>query len=140
MDFRDALRRRSDGYWELLATAAGAPEAVERTVRGLTAQELDRGAHGLALAPSLVEERVEALAAHDVGRLVELAREWTAPSAMDDHPWWQAAWRTSLRHLKDAGAISRQDVEAPWLEGEVAVLWDEPAESLSWREIGRAHV
>jgi hypothetical protein len=131
---RAALSDRNDSYWELLATAAGDAESIERTETGLRVEALTQGAGGPAVAPSIVSERVEALAAFNPARIVKLATKWQAPKQIGDNPWWHAAWLTSLRHLRAQGAIERGQVDCPALFAETALLWDEPFErEISWR-------
>jgi hypothetical protein len=97
-------RSRRDSYWEFIATAAGDPQAVAITVHGLTREELDRGAHGDAIAPSIVRERVEALAAWNPARLAELASRWRKPAECIGDPYHEAAWSAAERHLSTAKA------------------------------------
>jgi hypothetical protein len=130
---RAALSKRFDGYWELVATAAGHAASTARTEEGLSAKALAQGAIGPAHAPSLVSERVEALAAFSPQALARLAGGWIRPRDMGENPWWTAAWTSSLRHLKALEVIERRQVEAPALSKEIALLWYKPVErEISW--------
>ena len=127
---------RDDGYWELLATALGHPEALMRTRQGLNAAEIEKGAMGLALAPSLIRERVEALAAYDPVLLVELSKGWLRPHAIGGADWWIAAWEPALRHLAACGAIDAHAIDEESLARERNLLWPRvAAEACSWREL-----
>src|SRR5216684_9253805 len=136
---RAALSIRHAGYWELAATAAGQAESVAQTEKGLCAEALTRAADGPALAPSLVRERVEALAAFSPDRLARLASDWKDPQEIGNDPWWTAAWSTSLRHLRAIGAIERGQVECAALSSEIELIWDGPFErEISWHLFGEA--
>jgi hypothetical protein len=128
-DLRAALTERCDGYWELLATAAGSPDSVERTTKALAGEELDKGFQNPV---GLIGERVEALAAWNPAVLCDISKTWTSPSD-DKSLWWLNAWRTSLRHLKAFGAIRKEQIDVPELADEIDVLWGElPVKSVSW--------
>lgn len=138
--FREALASRSDGYFELLATAAGDPEATKRTHEGLTGGALTAGAHGPAVAPSLVAERVEALSVASAGRLGALSEGW--PAGEDRGPFIDAAWRTALRHLQHLGGAAAERAEAlrrqPSLQAEAVRVWGPaaPPPVLEWEDLG----
>jgi hypothetical protein len=128
------LSARSDGSWELLAAPAGSTDALAEVLRGLSRTELDRGALGLALAPSIVRDRVEAVASRDHRLLADLAATWARPVEIGDHQWWLAAWGSSIRHLQELGAITRDEVDVPELAPEVELVWGEsPRAAISWR-------
>jgi hypothetical protein len=136
---RRALAVRGDGYWELLATAAGAPSSIARTEKALSADVLRLGAQGPAEAPSVVRERVDALCAWDPGILARLATTWLEPRDINDDPWWTAAWSAGLRHLKTLGVIDRNRADVAALAAEVALLWgDHPNQEISWRRWAEA--
>jgi len=135
---REALHVQVSGAWEPLATAAGASSAVQATELGLSATELARGALGLAQGPSVIRERVEALAAYDPARLARLAQAWIAPDLIQGYWWWTSAWHASLRHLKGLGVIDRGGVSVPELREEAAILWPvSPDERLTLPEAFR---
>ena len=99
------LGERDDGYWELLATATGREAASQRTLGGLASAALAAGFDGPAASPSLVGQRVEAVAALDSSLLVGLSKTWLPPEdisldLMDPlADFWTAAWSSALRHL-----------------------------------------
>jgi hypothetical protein len=134
---RAALSTREDSYWEMLAAAAGSPAALERVQGGLSRDALDGGSDGAAIAPSIVSERVEALAAWDPARLEVLARSWRAPAEVAEDPLWLAAWTSALRHLHARGGTDRRAFAIPALATEASVLWPEPRPARSWDEIVR---
>jgi hypothetical protein len=154
---REALSARDDGYWELAAASAGAPSALERVRAGLTGEELERGARGDAIAPSVVRERVEAVAACDPRMLIEIAGGWGAPVELGDRPFFAAAFGAALRHLAAHGAITRSAITRsevagsevagsrvavdPELEAEVEILWPlaRDIEARRWRDLVDAH-
>jgi hypothetical protein len=124
---------RSRGRWEILATALGEEAAVETTMRGLSATELQKKANGKAIAPSMIRERVEALAAYNPHLLASLTQQWLDPQHIHSDYWWTAAWYPSLRHLKQLGVIQREMVDVPALHREVDILWYAPDPSpISW--------
>lgn len=137
MILTEQLAKRMDGYWELVATAVGQEVSLDKTLTGLSAKELARGALGKAIAPSVIRARVEALAAYDPALLASLAREWIAPHEIVDDPAWAAAWSTSLRHIKEVNRLERADVDVPALAEEVDVLWFEPGQPISWYDTAR---
>lgn len=102
------LSRRWDGPWELLATAAGVPESVARTKSALSARSLAATFDGEAVSPTLVEARVEAIAALDPRLLPQLAAQWPQPSTLASDPmdsasdFVVAAWLPALRFLSIA--------------------------------------
>lgn len=133
---REMMSQRDDGYWELLATAAGCGESVEKTRSGLTAKALASEPEGPAVGMHIVMYRVEALAAHDVSELVSLSREWRRPSEIDPDTWWSAAWYSSLRHLERRGAVVPSEAQVPWLIREARAIWGNvDASSVSWRAL-----
>ncbi len=103
------LQRRSDGYWGLLATAAGRVDSVEQCIEALRSRAIEFGCRGPSFSPSLVAQRVDSLAAFDTKRLVELCRSWKPPqqislNLMDEAAdFWGAAWSTAMRFLKKEG-------------------------------------
>lgn len=130
------IPKRHDSYWELLATAAGVEESVEKTLRGLAGREIHQAHEGLAVAPSLIRERVESLAAWNPHALVDVIQDWLPPADIKGNPWWIAAWETSLRHLKALHAITRSIVNVPELSEEVDLLWPHSREGrVAWRAV-----
>src|SRR5690606_16410583 len=113
MDLTSELVRivggRREGWWGVVATALGDEEACQRTKAALSRQALSTGYEGAASSPTIVEHRVQALAAHDQRVLVRLSRDWKqvteiGQSLMDPEvDFWTAAWQTSLRFLKSLG-------------------------------------
>lgn len=105
---RQHLLMRSDGYWELFATALGNVESIAKTVRGLTAESLAEASKGAAVSPSLVEQRVQALAAYDGALVRELTRAWKPMREIradlfdEGVDFWTVAWSSSLRFLMEA--------------------------------------
>lgn len=133
---RKNLLRRYDGHWEMLATAFGSKEAVSRSVEGLTSVEIDKGAHGQAFAPSIIHERVEAIAARDPKLLIGLSSQWKPVHDIAGDYWWTAAWTKSLRHLKNLGVVRREDIDVAELEHEASILWAmASAKAFSWRSV-----
>ena len=105
----NVLRGRSDGYWELMATAAGHDESMDRSMRGVSAKALEEGFNGPAVSPSFVQERVDAIAAFDARLLVDICAGWRAPDQVsldlmnESADFWSAAWTAALRFLKKHG-------------------------------------
>jgi hypothetical protein len=137
MTLSDALGSRSDGYWELLATAVGNPDALAQTRKGLAREALERGAFGEGVAPSIVRQRVEALAAWNRETLVELAMGWIEPSKIDRNPLWTAAWGASMRHLHSANIFGSEYFSVPELASERAIVFSTRRPAVSWRELAR---
>jgi hypothetical protein len=132
---REALSRRRDSYWELLATAAGDAESLQRTTIALSAESLASGP-GMADAPSTVSARVEAFAAYSKTALAELAVQWPKPLAIGDNPRWIAAWTTALRHLKSLSVISVAEAAVPSIASEAAIVWPEnTSNEVSWHAV-----
>jgi hypothetical protein len=124
--------------WELLATAIGVEEAVKVTTDGLRGAELHKKVGGKASFPSVIRERVDALAAYNPQLLAQLAQQWLVPSAIQNDHWWTAAWHPSLRHLKQLGVIQRDQVNVPALRHEVDILWyDADPSPISWKALQR---
>jgi len=117
------MSARADSYWQLLAASVGAPSALDRVLAGLAADQLDAGTHGRADTPSIVRQRVEAVAAYDVSILTGLADSWRPPADVAADPFWVAAWRASLRHLAHIPRIARLASAAPELASESALVW-----------------
>jgi len=137
---RDALSVRQDGYWELLATAAGAPDAVARILVSLSREQLDKAAFGDWVTPSLVRERVEALAAFDTSKLIELADSWRPLAEISRDPFWGAAWSTALRHLEWPEATEEVVTSVLEFAAEAAVIPpDRMPYTTSWDELVNAY-
>jgi hypothetical protein len=119
----EALRHRTGSRWVFLAAAAGKREAIEELCTALSRAELDRGTAGAALTPSLVSERVEALAASGGNTLVRVARDWRRPSEIGDDPFWSAAWTSALRHVAAPLALDANDFRASAVAMEAQLLW-----------------
>jgi hypothetical protein len=116
VELEATLRTRTSGFAELVATALGNTESIEKTLRGLSAESLKQGHHGAAIAPSLVSMRVDALAAYDSGLLAGVSRQWSPLDQLSiaeglDTDYWLCAWATALRFL-----ASSRDVDEPALE------------------------
>jgi hypothetical protein len=130
---KEALSRRHDSYWELLATAAGASASTAKTIEGISAREIYKGVQGRAIAPSFIRERIEAISVSNVQILADLARQWIDPQDIHGDPWWIAAWEASLRHLKGLRLVTQEAVNVPELSREVHVLWNDPIhQQVSW--------
>jgi hypothetical protein len=62
-----------EGYWELIATAAGDDKAIIKTLSCLDINELDKGAmSSVTSAPSIVEKRLQALSVSRIDLLNQL--------------------------------------------------------------------
>jgi hypothetical protein len=122
----EAMSRRLDGDWELLATSANVPESVALTSRMLSRRTLGLGSGGKTRGQRHIRRRVEALAVNNPALLAELAREWRTPTEFptEGDGYFIPAWRQSLRHLQKLGAIVRSEVDVPALADEVEVLFD----------------
>lgn len=132
--------RRRDGWWGIVATALGDEEACQRTRFALSPEALGSGLEGNS--PSVVEHRVQALAAFDPVQLVQLSRAWKDPTEIShrltDHAsdLWVAAWKASLRFLKSQGETF--DIHAQALprvlarEFEVLFVPSTPVSLSSW--------
>ncbi|MCC6995522.1 MAG: hypothetical protein IT370_13005 [Deltaproteobacteria bacterium] len=133
---RAIMRRRMDGDWQYLATAAGEPGLVDFTIRALSSSELDRGHDAIDPFLSHVPERVEALAAFDINRLVSLARTWRLPEEVSGLPWWDRAWIAALRHVAPSGVITPSQARFGNLEWFASMIWDPPeVDEVSWHEL-----
>ncbi|MGC4070809.1 MAG: hypothetical protein QM784_40270 [Polyangiaceae bacterium] len=114
-EFRQYISTKSDGYWELLATAVGNGAAVAKSLAGLQGSAFKEGVCGPSGTPSLVGRRVDALAAYRPSLLVEASKTWTKPSEMSydlmasENDLLFAAWFSSLRFLVPAGTVSASD-------------------------------
>src|SRR5690606_15967317 len=88
---------------------AGRMDSVQRSMDGLTAKALDLCFEGPAVSPSLVQQRIEALAACDVGLLLEVSRSWRPPDTisldlMDEAAdFWTCAWSSAMRFVSTPG-------------------------------------
>ncbi len=134
---------RSDGHWELFATAVGNGTSVRRTLEGLSSVALVANVGGPAISPSIVEQRVQALAAFDTQRLADLSREWKDPSELSldlmdaSVDFWTSAWRSSLRFLVLGGEVPKLEGLLPLpLEIEKDVLLEaEELELNTWDDL-----
>lgn len=70
-----ACSQRTNGRWELLATAAGNENSIRQTLRGLDVNEL-RFDTDIALPSNLVEDRVMALSVSQPELLRNLLNQW----------------------------------------------------------------
>lgn len=101
----DYLLERRGGEWDLLATAAGAPDALRISLEGLSEAALQAHSNGPAISFSIVHERVNAVAAWDKSLLDGLAATWINPELISLDPYdsaadfWMTAWATSMRFL-----------------------------------------
>jgi hypothetical protein len=130
-----AMKARRNSYWILLATAAGESHSVAESTDGVSRRELDRGSLGAAVSPSIVDARIEAIAAYDPCVVAELARAWRAPGDVIGDPFWLSAWRTSLRHLKTVGGFNPDELASPDLDAEIEIVWGAPVDgSISWAD------
>jgi hypothetical protein len=131
------LQERRDGYWELLATAAGRMDSVSRCMDGLTAEALDAHSIGRAVSPSIVQQRVDSLAAFDAKLVIEVSRKWRQPDQvstdlMDEAAdFWACAWSAALRFLKKYGVPVQMGSSLPRLiHSEREILWEAPPTSI----------
>jgi len=121
-------RQRTEGPWELLATAAGNPDAIQKSCAMLSGAVLDDFFH----PDWMVEERVEAVCAFDPTVLAALAREWPNP-VKSASPFIRTAWRVGLRHLLPIMPLNREDLAVPELVEEASVLWQpDAAAPITW--------
>src|SRR6187399_266649 len=111
-EFEARLRERHDGYWEMLATAAGLAASVEKTARGLHGDVLAEGPGPDTPTLSVTDLRIESLAVSHTKLLVELSRTWIGPNEnLRDQltsgkcDLLIVAWKTAMRHLLSAGAV-----------------------------------
>jgi hypothetical protein len=133
---KEAVMKRFDGYWELLSTAAGSTNSLEKTIAGLTTEAINQGTRGEAIAPSFISSRVEALAAWNPQILVDVSSKWLTPKHVDEYSWWGSAWLPTIRHLKAVNAIEREKIDVPLFSKEVSILWDSPKNSgYSWLDL-----
>ena len=122
MEFRSELvrmvRTQRTGWWGLVATALGDEEARQESMAGLSCEALTAAFEGPAGSPSIVEHRVQAVAASNPEDLVGLSRRWKpmghiGQSLMDPEvDFWTAAWLTSLRFLKNLNEVKGVPVGA----------------------------
>jgi len=116
-----ALRGMTSGFSELLATALGNARSVAKTIEGLASSALEQGHHGAAISPSLVSQRVDALAAHDEDLLVDIARTWKPIDELSiveqlDTDYWLTAWTTALRFVASPMRLGPQKLHgAPYM-------------------------
>src|ERR1035438_4404972 len=129
------LSGRIDGDWAYISTAAGNPESRAIIESGLSVEALRRDARCQVVEPNVVGAHVQALAAYRPTLLAEAAHKWIRPIAIGDHPWWAAAWRAALRHLKALSVIDEADADVPQLSSEVAIVWSRnPSRAMIWHE------
>lgn len=134
--FHEVLRRRTDGRWSLVASAAGRSDAIENLCKTLSSEELDQGAMGSFLTPSLVSERVEALAAFGRHTLVNVASKWRTPAEIGDDPFWLAAWNSALRHVAAELDLKESELRSSSLADEVELIWPSSTKvSYSWDDL-----
>jgi hypothetical protein len=137
---RDALRRRTDGRWSFLAAAAGDQKAIEELAAALSRKELDRGTGGAALTPSLVSERVEALAVSAGATLARVALGWRKPAECGDDPFWTAAWVPALRHLAPRLSLNPSEFRLPATAREAELLWPTGVKcTCTWNELAATY-
>jgi len=105
-ELREYMAHRWDGPWELLATAVGVPQSVERTELALGAAEIVGSAPTSSSSPSVLDDRIQALAAFEPRRLVELVGQWRPLESLasgEPSEWevdlWTFAWIGALRHV-----------------------------------------
>ena len=136
---RRNLSTRKDAYWELIATAAGDEESLEKTLVGLSSAQLDKGGSGLAVSPSIVRDRVEALSVSGLEQLLAIVCDWRNPSTINGDPFWVACWQTALRHLVTSGAVDLNETRrVPELRKESDLLSTITSNArLSWAELRR---
>lgn len=131
-----ALRQRADGRWAFLAAAAGRPESIDELALAVSSRELDRGSAGAAVTPSLVSERVEALAVSARPVLVRVAIEWRKPAATGSDPFWSAAWNAALRHLAGEMDLNPEDFRPSAVASEAAIVWPNGDKDVyTWNEL-----
>lgn len=69
----EVCRKRNDGYWELLATAANCQKSVEKSYLGVSVPELKKGSFSsFSVSPSFITKRIEALSVSNLELLREL--------------------------------------------------------------------
>jgi hypothetical protein len=114
------MKARTDGDWELLATAAGEPSSVDRTIAALSGPVL--ASSGIT-SGTHARRRVEALAALDIVEVLAVADAWLRPgqaagNGSGSPPALVEAWATALRFLP-------QNRQLALLEGDVPGAWEE---------------
>lgn len=112
------MASRSDGPWELLATAVGVSESIATTLAGLGADAIDNATSSVAISPGVIEARVQAIAAHQPRALERITAKWKPILELqrDDlmtpaSDFWTAAWAASLRFLVKLPPISTVELE-----------------------------
>jgi hypothetical protein len=130
-EMRQFMARRSDGPWELLATAVDDPHSMRRSRQCLSREEIQQGAAGLAISPAIIDDRIQAVAACGATRVAALVQDWhPAQQLADANPmaaetdFWTAAWLSALRFLPalpdvDASMIPRLPIP---IRSEIEVL------------------
>lgn len=101
-----AMQARHDGPWEFLATAAGHEGALRKCLHGLSTEALALGFDGPSTSPSIVQNRVNSLAALDQKLLTDVCSTWREPDkvaldlADEIADFWSAGWSSALRFLR----------------------------------------
>jgi hypothetical protein len=132
--------QRLDGYWELLATAAGNQESVQQSLRGLETEDLKWGTP-IVREPAMAGERVLALSVSNLNKVRQLYAEWQRMrenQEIDRHDAWLLnAWSQAERCL----ATEHYDAQAPsWSWREEFNLFPDNGRILSRRPLRESYL
>lgn len=95
----DVSKIHMESKWQDIAIAAGHPIAVQDITHNLLGENL-LGAGIPHFPPSKIRQRVEALAAYDVGLLRKLSLTWPPPNEVPEYPnFAYGVWFAGLRHF-----------------------------------------
>jgi hypothetical protein len=116
-ELRQYLSQRTDGPWELLATAVGNASSLRTTLDGLRADQIELAGRGRSISPEIVDQRIQAVAAFDRHRVSELVLSWPSLRAlMGADPmsvevdFWTAAWVAALRFLPSVPELTALEI------------------------------
>ncbi|AFY83042.1 hypothetical protein [Oscillatoria acuminata] len=118
-DFKQICSQRSDGYWELLSTAADYEPSVKKTLAGLATQELRYGT-SIANTPVMAEERVLALSVSQPAAVRKLFDEWQnlydKEEITQGDAWLMRAWGQAKRYFSPEDECNPMDKPWSWYE------------------------
>tara|TARA_B100000609_G_C17203621_1_gene429620 strand:+ start:1001 stop:1882 length:882 start_codon:yes stop_codon:yes gene_type:complete len=113
--------------------AAGCKDTIESVLRSLSAKELSKAAFGMASAPSILREEIEALSVQHLEALKAVCSVWPHPDEVVDNPFFASAWLAALRHV---GLPQQRPItEAFFLREVHCAFGHDSMTSFSWEEL-----
>jgi len=135
---KKACSQRTNGSWELLATAAGNPHSLSKTLQGLALDELKlEFMSTVTFSPSIVEERVEALSVSRPDLLRHLLAEWEVEVCQNQLASENVFITRAISTARTLFTVDQVDPNAePWLWNEhLNVFSPNASRSLAHRPI-----